>query len=80
VEAGSLSVFKTEIDKFLIARGIKGYGGESGRMELKNLSAMIEWWSGLAGPEWPYCRFCVSRSYYDLGGDAYAGFYGLIVR
>jgi len=24
--------------------------GESGRMELKNISIMIEWWSGLDGP------------------------------
>jgi len=31
VEAGTLSVFKTEIDKFLISRGIKGYGEITGK-------------------------------------------------
>ena len=31
VEAGTLSVFKTEIDKFLISRGIKGYGERAGK-------------------------------------------------
>jgi len=30
LEARSLSVFKTEIDKFLIARGIKGYRERAG--------------------------------------------------
>jgi len=28
----------------------QGLRGESGRMELINLSTMIEWWSGLDGP------------------------------
>ena len=30
VEARSLSVFKTEIDRFLIGKGIKGYGEKMG--------------------------------------------------
>jgi len=30
VEARSLSVFKTEIDRFLINKGIKGYGEKAG--------------------------------------------------
>ena len=30
VEAGSMSVFKTEIDRFLINEGIKGYGEKAG--------------------------------------------------
>jgi len=35
VEARSMSVFKTEIDKFLIARGIKGYGERAGEWSWK---------------------------------------------
>ena len=38
-EAGSLSVFKTEIDRFSIGKEIKGYV----RMGLRNMSAMMEW-------------------------------------
>ena len=30
VEARSLSIFKTEIDRFLINKGIKGYGEKAG--------------------------------------------------
>ena len=30
VEARSLSVFKTEIDRFLIDKGIRGYGEKAG--------------------------------------------------
>ena len=30
VEARSLGVFKTEIDSFLIGKGIKGYGEKAG--------------------------------------------------
>jgi len=45
-----LSVLKTEIDKFLIAGGDQRLRGESGRMELKNLSTMIEWWIRFDGP------------------------------
>ena len=30
VEARSLNIFKTEIDRFLINKGIRGYGEEAG--------------------------------------------------
>jgi len=38
-EAKSLSVFKTEIDRFLINKG----WGKGRRMEMRKISAMIEW-------------------------------------
>jgi len=45
-EAGSLSVFKTEVDSFLINKGIKGEGR---RMGIRIVSAMIEWRNTLDG-------------------------------
>ena len=38
VEAGSLSVLKTEIDRFLINKGIGGYGERQENGDEKNIS------------------------------------------
>jgi len=49
VEAKSMSVFKTVIDRFLINKGI-GSSGKRQENRDEKISAMIEWWSRLDGP------------------------------
>jgi len=50
VEARSLSVFKTERENLLFESEGQKLREQSGRMELKNILAMVEWWSELNGP------------------------------
>ena len=59
VEARSLSVFKTEIDRFLINKGIRGYREKGRRMGMRKISAMIEWWSRLNGPSGLILLLCL---------------------
>jgi len=53
-EAKSLSVFKTEIDRFLINEGIRGKG-----RRMRKISAVIEWRSGLDGPSGLILLLCL---------------------
>ena len=59
VETRSLSVFKTEIDGFLINKRIRGYGGKDKRMGMRQISAMIEWRSRLNGPSGLILLLCL---------------------
>ena len=59
VEARSLSVFKTEIDRFLINKRIRVHGGKGRRMGMRKISAMIEWRRRLDGPSGLILLLCL---------------------
>jgi len=64
VEATSLNVFKTQIDKCLNRKGVMGYGERAGKWELNPHDQishdLIEWRSRLEGARWPYSCSTIS--------------------
>ena len=58
-EARSLCVFKTEIDRFLINKGIRGYGEKTGEWGMRKKSVMIEWRSRPDGPSGLILLLCL---------------------
>ena len=60
VDAGTVSKFKEELERFLIGNGLKGYEGESRKMGMRSISAMIEWRSGLDGPSGLILLLCLT--------------------
>ena len=42
MDAGTVSKFKEELDRFLIGNGVEGLWGEGKKMGMRSISAMIE--------------------------------------